>query len=136
LVSGLEQWSLRRDLIGKSESPQWVCDADRRQFGANGAGLVAGDVDRGCALIRAGRVCAIIRGRIAANEQSYIQIGGRIMDIAQVSEYARALYNTHGGKAEAEAAQKMRDCEEAGKTDEAEDWRAVREAIHAIRGAN
>lgn len=59
-----------------------------------------------------------------------------MMDIAQISEYARALHDTHGGKAEAEVAKKMRECEEAGKTDEAEDWRAISEAIRAIRGAN
>ena len=58
------------------------------------------------------------------------------MDIAQISEYARALYDSHGDKAEVEVAQKMRDCEDAGKTDEAEDWREIRKAIHAIRGAN
>ena len=53
-----------------------------------------------------------------------------------VAEYARALYDTHGDKAEAEAAQKMRAAEEAGNAEELEQWRAVREAIRALRGAN
>ncbi len=58
------------------------------------------------------------------------------MDIKKTEEYARALYNAHGDKAEAEVAQKMRKCDEAGKTDEAGDWKKIREAIRAMRGAN
>lgn len=57
------------------------------------------------------------------------------MDMTKVAEYARALYDAHGSKAEAEAAQKARQCEEAGKSDEADDWRAVRKAINEMRGA-
>ena len=53
-----------------------------------------------------------------------------------VADYARALYQAHGDKAEAEAAQKMRDAEDAGHTEEVEQWRAVREAVRSIRGAN
>ncbi|KIC12322.1 hypothetical protein RA19_03570 [Leisingera sp. ANG-M1] len=58
------------------------------------------------------------------------------MDAIKASEYARALYAAHGDKAEAEAAQKMRACEEAGKDDEAADWKAVRQAVRAMRGPN
>jgi len=43
------------------------------------------------------------------------------MDPMKTAEYARSLLGAHGDKAEAEAAQKARDCEEAGKTGEAED---------------
>ena len=57
------------------------------------------------------------------------------MDGEKIVEYARALYNAHGDKAEAEAAQKVRECEEAGKTGEAEDWKAIRTAIKEMRGA-
>lgn len=57
------------------------------------------------------------------------------MEMAKITEYARALYDAHGDKAEAEAAQKARAHEEAGATEEAETWRAVRRAISEIRGA-
>jgi hypothetical protein len=40
--------------------------------------------------------------------------------MAKITEYARALYEAHGDKAEAEAAQKARQHEDAGETEEAE----------------
>ncbi|UWQ29834.1 hypothetical protein [Leisingera sp. M523] len=58
------------------------------------------------------------------------------MDAIKATEYARALYSAHGDKAELEAAQKMRACEDAGKDGEAADWKAVRQAIRALRGPN
>ena len=54
----------------------------------------------------------------------------------RVADYARALYEAHGDKAEAEAAQKMAAAEEAGQAEEVAQWRAVREAVRALRGAN
>jgi len=54
----------------------------------------------------------------------------------KVAGYARALFEAHGDKAEAEAAAKMAAAEAAGKPDEVEQWRAVREAVRALRGAN
>ena len=58
------------------------------------------------------------------------------MEIAKITEYARALYDAHGDKAEAEAAQKAKQHDEAGEASEAETWRAVRRAIREIRGAH
>jgi len=58
------------------------------------------------------------------------------MKIEKVTEYARALYNAHGDKAEAEAARKAKQHEDAGETSEAKNWRAVRRAISEIRGAH
>ncbi len=58
------------------------------------------------------------------------------MDSVKISEYARALYNSHGDKAEAEAAQKAIACEEAGRSDEAKNWTAIRQTIRSLRGAN
>lgn len=58
------------------------------------------------------------------------------MDAIKAAEYARALYTAHGDNAEAEAAQKMRSCTEAGKHDEAANWKAVRQAVRALRGPN
>ena len=58
------------------------------------------------------------------------------MKISKVTEYARALFEAHGDKAEAEAAQKAKKHEEAGESEEAADWRAIRAAIREIRGAH
>ena len=54
----------------------------------------------------------------------------------KIAEYARALYELHGNKAEVEAAQKANLHEEAGETEEAETWRAVRKAINELRGVH
>lgn len=58
------------------------------------------------------------------------------MDAIQTAEYARALYAVHGDRAEAEAAQKARQCEAAGDKQQARDWQAVRQTIRQIRGPN
>ncbi|MEX0319163.1 MULTISPECIES: hypothetical protein [unclassified Ruegeria] len=58
------------------------------------------------------------------------------MDAIRTAEYARALYSAHGDKAEAEAAQKMREYDAAGNKEEAQNWEAVRRAIRQIRGPN
>ncbi len=58
------------------------------------------------------------------------------MDAIKAAELARALYSAHGDRAEAEAAQKMRKCEETRDTQGMEDWRAVRRAIRQLRGPN
>lgn len=57
------------------------------------------------------------------------------MEVAKITEYARALYDAHGDKAEAEAAQKAKQYEDSGETNEAETWQAIRAAIREIRGA-
>ena len=56
------------------------------------------------------------------------------MDAIQTAEYARALLSAHGGKAEAEAARKMRESRAAGNTVEADHWEAIRRAIVERRG--
>ncbi|WP_299684694.1 hypothetical protein [uncultured Tateyamaria sp.] len=53
-----------------------------------------------------------------------------------VSQHARALYRTHGDKAEAEAAQRARSAEDEGKQAIAADWRKIRASIRQMRGAN
>lgn len=58
------------------------------------------------------------------------------MEISNVAEYARALFEAHGDKAEAEAAQKEQKHEDAGEAHEAANWRAIRAAIREIRGAH
>ncbi len=58
------------------------------------------------------------------------------MEMTKIAEYARALYELHGNKAEVEAAQKAKEHEEAGESEEAETWRAVRKAINELRGVH
>jgi hypothetical protein len=58
------------------------------------------------------------------------------MDMTQVDDYAHRLYSAHGDRAEYEAAQKAKECEESGKTEEAEQWRQVRQKIRILRGPN
>jgi len=57
------------------------------------------------------------------------------MEMTKIAEYARALFEAHGNKAEAEAAQKAKQCEEAGDSAGAETWHAVRRSINEMRGA-
>ncbi len=58
------------------------------------------------------------------------------METSKIAEYARALYDAHGDKAEAEAEQKARKAREAGDDAQAAIWREVRSAISGIRGAH
>jgi hypothetical protein len=58
------------------------------------------------------------------------------MDTTQVDDYARRLYQAHGDRAEYEAAQKAKECEDRGAMGEAEDWRSIRAAIRVLRGPN
>ncbi|GAB4283945.1 MAG: hypothetical protein Kow0058_02930 [Roseovarius sp.] len=57
-----------------------------------------------------------------------------MMDPIKTAEYARALLDAHGDAAEVEAARRMRECEAAGKTAEAEDWKRIRLAVSEMRG--
>ena len=57
------------------------------------------------------------------------------MEVAKIAQYARSLYNAHGDKAEAEAAQRAKAHEEKGEHEEAETWRSIQVAIKEIRGA-
>ncbi|MGR3805112.1 hypothetical protein [Marinibacterium profundimaris] len=57
------------------------------------------------------------------------------MERTKISEYARALLDVHGDKAEFEAAQKAKQLEDANNAQEAETWRAVQLSIREMRGA-
>lgn len=56
------------------------------------------------------------------------------MDAVKTAQFARALLSSHGGKAEAEAARRVRESESAGRRDDAENWQAIRRAISELRG--
>lgn len=54
---------------------------------------------------------------------------------SDVADYAKRLLEAHGGKAEAEAAAKVREFEEKNDEEQAETWRRIRAAISEMRGA-
>ncbi|WP_317055816.1 MULTISPECIES: hypothetical protein [Roseovarius] len=56
------------------------------------------------------------------------------MDTVQTIEVARALLSTHGGRAVAEAARKMREAKAAGHMLDAAHWEAIHKAIEERSG--
>jgi hypothetical protein len=58
------------------------------------------------------------------------------MEASRIDDVAQRLYRAHGDRAELEAAQKAKDCEDRGSQDEARTWRSVRERIRILRGPN
>jgi hypothetical protein len=56
------------------------------------------------------------------------------MNAVEVQAHARKLYEAHGAKALAEAAQMARQFEEAGDKSQAEDWRRIEAALMQMRG--
>jgi hypothetical protein len=76
---------------------------------------------------------------LAASARTTIRDGGdrRIaMDARQIDDVAQRLYRAHGDRAEYEAAQKAKRCEDVGADDDAASWRSVRARIRILRGAN
>ena len=57
-----------------------------------------------------------------------------MIDATEAAQQARALYDAHGDKAEAEIAHKAREAQERGDTDTAEDWNKIRTALKELRG--
>ncbi len=56
------------------------------------------------------------------------------MNFMEVQENARRLFDAHGDKAEAEAAQKARELEDKGDNEQAGHWRRIRDVIAQMRG--
>ncbi len=56
------------------------------------------------------------------------------MQMVDVQDYARRLYEAHGAKAVAEAAQKARALEDQGKAEDAEPWRRIESALKEMLG--
>jgi hypothetical protein len=56
------------------------------------------------------------------------------MQETDVHDYARQLFDAHGAKAVAEAAQKARSLEEQGNGEEARTWRRIEAALKLLRG--
>jgi hypothetical protein len=53
---------------------------------------------------------------------------------AEIHDYARQLWEAHGAKAVAEAAQKARVFEQQGENEHAQTWRHIEAALIAMRG--
>ena len=56
------------------------------------------------------------------------------MQTAKTTEYARALLASYGSDAPVIAARRMRESDEAGQRQEAENWKRIRLAIAEMRG--
>ncbi|GAA5067855.1 hypothetical protein N0B44_02415 [Roseibacterium beibuensis] len=63
-----------------------------------------------------------------------INQGGDQMETKDIIQYAHALYDAHGDKAEAEAAQKAAAARDEGNTADAEKWDKIRLHIKELRG--
>jgi hypothetical protein len=57
------------------------------------------------------------------------------MQTIDIQDYARQLFDAHGPKAIAEAAQKARAFEEKGDQEQAATWRNIEKALLLMRGA-
>jgi hypothetical protein len=57
------------------------------------------------------------------------------MQTIDIQDYARQLFDAHGAKAIAEAAQKARAFEERGDQEQATTWRNIEKALLLMRGA-
>jgi len=55
---------------------------------------------------------------------------------SDIADYAKRLLDAHGGKAEAEAAAKVREFEDKNDSTQAETWRRIRATISEMRGAS
>ena len=58
------------------------------------------------------------------------------MKEAEIYDYARQLWDAHGAKAVAEAAQKACRFEEQGADGQAKTWRHIEAALKLMRGPN
>ena len=58
------------------------------------------------------------------------------MQEKDIQDYARQLFDAHGTKAVAEAAQKARAFEEQGNSEQAKTWRHIEAALMLMRGPN
>ena len=56
------------------------------------------------------------------------------MNAVEVQAHARKLFEAHGGKAVAEAAQMARSLEERGDREFADDWRRITAALMEMHG--
>jgi hypothetical protein len=74
-------------------------------------------------------------GTGAARDMRAFSFGrSRLMQVADIQDYARQLFEAHGDKAVAEAAQRAADFEKQGEAEQAEKWRRIESAIYEMLG--
>lgn len=56
------------------------------------------------------------------------------MDAVEIQSHARQLFDAHGAKALAEAAERIRQFEQHGDKRVVEDWRRIQVALQQLRG--
>jgi hypothetical protein len=56
------------------------------------------------------------------------------MQAVEIQDHARKLFQAHGPKAIAEAAQKAKSFEVKGDTQQAQDWRRIEDALKQMNG--
>ena len=56
------------------------------------------------------------------------------MNAVEVQTHAQKLFTAHGPKAIAEAAQKVREFEQKGEKQQAQDWKQIESALQHLRG--
>jgi hypothetical protein len=59
-----------------------------------------------------------------------------VVNAVEIQTHAHKLFEVHGTKALAEAAQMVRQFEERGEKSLAEDWRRIEKALQQLRGPN
>ncbi|AHM05572.1 hypothetical protein roselon_03314 [Roseibacterium elongatum DSM 19469] len=95
-------------------------------------GLVATEPDgRPMTLATLDALCPGARDRLTPD---LINQGGPHMQTKDIIQYAHALYDAHGDKAEAEAAQKAAAARDEGNAEDAEKWDKIRAHIKELRG--
>jgi hypothetical protein len=78
-------------------------------------------------------ICSLA-SRFLLRSTNWGEAGSITMQEVEVADFARQLFQAHGPKAAAEAAQKARALEEQGKADEATTWRRIKAAIKEMLG--
>lgn len=58
------------------------------------------------------------------------------MDMRQVHNYARKLVESHGPRAEAEAANRLKQAENGGSSADVENWRRIRASVRERKGSH
>ncbi|MBL1257067.1 hypothetical protein [Methylocystis sp. Sn-Cys] len=56
------------------------------------------------------------------------------MEELDIQDYARRLFDAHGDKAVAEAAQKAAALEQSGEAEQAKNWRRIEAALYQMLG--
>ena len=75
-----------------------------------------------------------IKDAAPASRQAFGKPMEKAMQVSEIQDYARRLFDEIGPKAIATAAHRAREAEDAGDAAEAEKWRKIEEALLEMRG--